>query len=312
MDESLQSRLPSQRFWRETVSLLDAMRLKSNQSDQVVAGWKTFLQKVESTVKFRNKPRGLYFSKALFEGLIFGGGRCLSTEGNLRFKFVWARLIVESKFTVFALVYFVFEGNFPSISPPGAYLEGRFNGGFSALPVWGTYIWRGLFSEFHGSSTSCNTIRYMLRILPAQGKLVWVLCSKWRNFRVPKVRIHATWNNLICSVAKQVWCVGDKTHNIAFQLVLKQCWTFVLLFYRSLGKNYNLAAGSALDEARNLGPRLLSCGSKHETDSSIWLLPVHLPKACWNLETVWHTRGILYHSRPVPSDGEKQGILTSC
>ena len=25
------------------------------------------------TVKFRNKPRGLHFSKALFEGLIFGG-----------------------------------------------------------------------------------------------------------------------------------------------------------------------------------------------------------------------------------------------
>ena len=25
------------------------------------------------TIKFRNKPRGLYFSKALFEGLNFGG-----------------------------------------------------------------------------------------------------------------------------------------------------------------------------------------------------------------------------------------------
>ena len=36
-----------------------------------------------------NKPRGLYFSKALFEGLIFGGAyirRGLSTEGNLRSK----------------------------------------------------------------------------------------------------------------------------------------------------------------------------------------------------------------------------------
>ena len=36
-----------------------------------------------------NKPRGLYFSKALFEGLIFGGAyirRGLSMEGNLRFK----------------------------------------------------------------------------------------------------------------------------------------------------------------------------------------------------------------------------------
>ena len=65
-----------------------------------------------------NKPRGLYFSKALFEGLIFGGAyirRSLSMEGNLRF-------IVGSKFTVFALFYFVFEGNFPNTSPRGAYI----------------------------------------------------------------------------------------------------------------------------------------------------------------------------------------------
>ena len=52
--------------------------------------------------------------KALFEGLIYGS------------------LIVGSKFAVLALFY----------------LEGRFNGGFFALPVWVT---RGLFSEFYGS-----------------------------------------------------------------------------------------------------------------------------------------------------------------
>ena len=72
-----------------------------------------------------NKPQGLYFSKTLFEGLIFGGAyirRGLSTEGNLRFKIDWASLIVGRKFTVFALFYFVFEGNFPSTSPPGAYI----------------------------------------------------------------------------------------------------------------------------------------------------------------------------------------------
>ena len=40
-------------------------------------------------------------------------------EGNLRFKTDWASLIVESKFTVFALFYSVFEGNFPSTSPRG-------------------------------------------------------------------------------------------------------------------------------------------------------------------------------------------------
>ena len=38
--------------------------------------------------------------------------RGLSTEGNLRFKIDWARLIAGRRFTVFALFYFVFEGNF--------------------------------------------------------------------------------------------------------------------------------------------------------------------------------------------------------
>ena len=66
----------------------------------------------------------------------------------MRFKIDWAILIVGSKITVFALFYFVFEGNFPSTSPwGGLYLEGRFNGGFFALPVWGTYIWMGLYIE---------------------------------------------------------------------------------------------------------------------------------------------------------------------
>ena len=98
-----------------------------------------------------NKPRGLYFSKALFEGLIFGRAyipRGLSTEGNLRFKIGWASLIVESKFTVFALIYFVFEGNFSSTSPRGAYIwRGDLMEGFFALPVWGAYIWWGLYME---------------------------------------------------------------------------------------------------------------------------------------------------------------------
>ena len=73
--------------------------------------------------------------------------------GYLRFKINWASLIVGSKCTVLALFYFVFEGNFPSTSPwGGLYLEGRFNRGFFALPVWGlifggAYTWRGLFSE---------------------------------------------------------------------------------------------------------------------------------------------------------------------
>ena len=68
-------------------------------------------------------------------------------------KIDWASLIVGRKFTVFASFYFVFEGNFTKYilykyKPPGGlYLEGRFNGGFFTLPVWGAYIWKGLYME---------------------------------------------------------------------------------------------------------------------------------------------------------------------
>ena len=40
-------------------------------------------------------------------------------EGNLRFIINWASLKVESKFTFFALFFFVFEDNFPITSPQG-------------------------------------------------------------------------------------------------------------------------------------------------------------------------------------------------
>ena len=63
----------------------------------------------------------------------------------MRLKIDRASLIVGSKFTVFTLFCFVFEGNFPSTR--GLYLEGRFNLGFFALPVWGAYISRGLYVE---------------------------------------------------------------------------------------------------------------------------------------------------------------------
>ena len=39
----------------------------------------------------------------------------------MRFKIDWASRIVGSKLIVFALLYFVFEGNFPSTSLRGAY-----------------------------------------------------------------------------------------------------------------------------------------------------------------------------------------------
>ena len=83
-------------------------------------------------------------------------------EGNLRFKINWASLIVGSKFTVFALFYFVFEGNFPSTSPRGAYIwrgdltEGFLCYRFGGLIFGGAYTWRGLFSEFYSILTNCQ------------------------------------------------------------------------------------------------------------------------------------------------------------
>ena len=76
----------------------------------------------------------------------------------MRFKIDWASFIVGRKFTVFALFYFVFEGNFPSTSPRGAYIwrgdltEGFLHYRFGGLIFGGAYIWRGLFSEFYGMS----------------------------------------------------------------------------------------------------------------------------------------------------------------
>ena len=61
-------------------------------------------------------PGAYIFQRPFLRGLYSEG---LSTEGNLRFKIDWASLIVGSKFTIFALFYFVFEGNFPSTSPGG-------------------------------------------------------------------------------------------------------------------------------------------------------------------------------------------------
>ena len=40
----------------------------------------------------------------------------------MRLKIDWASLIFGCKFTIFALFYFVFEGNFPISSPQGAYI----------------------------------------------------------------------------------------------------------------------------------------------------------------------------------------------
>ena len=70
------------------------------------------------------------------EGLINGG----------KFAFQnWTSLIVGSKFTVLALFYFVFEGDFPSTSPRRAYIWR------GDLTEHVTHL-GGFFWEFHGTS----------------------------------------------------------------------------------------------------------------------------------------------------------------
>ena len=75
----------------------------------------------------------------------------------MRFKTDWVSLIAGSKFTVFALFYFVYEGTFASTSPRRAYIwRGNLTEIFlryqcGGLIFVGAYTWRGLFSEFYGT-----------------------------------------------------------------------------------------------------------------------------------------------------------------
>ena len=80
----------------------------------------------------------------------------------MRFKIDWASPINRRTFTVFALFYFVFEGNFQVQAPRGAYIwrgnltEGFLRYEFGGLVFGGAYTWRGLFSEFYGISKLAN------------------------------------------------------------------------------------------------------------------------------------------------------------
>ena len=104
------------------------------------------------------------------------------------FKIDRASLIVGSKFTVFALFYFLFEGNFQVHKPPppprrgGAYIwRGDLTEGFlryqfgslylEGLILGGAYTWSGLFSEFYGSSVLdlSEKIQQTVCLLSAKG-----------------------------------------------------------------------------------------------------------------------------------------------
>ena len=66
------------------------------------------------------------------------------------------------KFTIFALSYFVFEGEFQVQATRGAYIrrgdltEGFLRYDFGRLIFGRAYTWRGLFSEFYGKYIKKN------------------------------------------------------------------------------------------------------------------------------------------------------------
>ena len=77
-----------------------------------------------------SKPRGLYFSKALFGGLFLEG---LMYRGKFAFQSQWASLTLGRKFKVFLC----FTLYLRAISRGGG---GQLNGRFFALQVWGAYF----------------------------------------------------------------------------------------------------------------------------------------------------------------------------
>ena len=99
----------------------------------------------------------------------------------MRYKIDWASLIVGSKCTVFALFYFVFEGNFPSTSPRGAYIwRGDLTKGFLC------YRFEGLI---HGWSYFRNFTVVHLYLLYDDIYSVRIWITSFRRFWY-KYRIH--------------------------------------------------------------------------------------------------------------------------
>ena len=98
----------------------------------------------------------------------------------------WASLMFGSKFTIFALFYFVFEGNIPSTSPQGPYIwRGDLTEVFFALPVWGAFIWRGLYME----GLIFGILRYLSIMDSSTGHVLFAIWKESQNslgFWIPR------------------------------------------------------------------------------------------------------------------------------
>ena len=88
----------------------------------------------------RPSLRGLFLEGPIFRGAYVWREICISKSIGLACS--------GKEIYHFCFVLLCIRGQIPSTSPPGGlYSEGRFNGGFFALRVWGAYIWRGLYME---------------------------------------------------------------------------------------------------------------------------------------------------------------------
>ena len=115
-------------------------------------------------------------------------------EGNLRFKIDWVGLIVGSKFTVFALFYFVFEGNFPSTSPRGAYIwRGDLTEGFLRYRFGGLIHEGAYFPNFSVLSrwTVIYTMDSAIHLLNRGQKLTFLHWESIFFGNLPGCALHA-------------------------------------------------------------------------------------------------------------------------
>ena len=106
-------------------------------------------------------------------------------EGNLRFKIDWASHMVGRKFTVFAVFYFVFEGNF-QVQAPG----GLIFGGVIERRVFCVTSLGGLYLEglMHGGPYFRNfTVTFLKKInCQPENIIIYDIISFFKTMKVGK------------------------------------------------------------------------------------------------------------------------------
>ena len=126
---------------------------------------------------------GLIFFKGPFWGAYFWREICISKPIRLT---LW----LEGNLP-FLLCFTLYLRAISKYKPPGGlYLEGRFNGGFFASPVWGAYIWRGLYME----GLIFGILRYVIH-KPWKCPQLPMGMSAYRNVKIRS--LSGSWNRFL-------------------------------------------------------------------------------------------------------------------